>query len=63
MSDEIDITTNNGGNCKISSNIMIYINLLKYHCELLCVIDDWPSTNVRDADATKGQGNRNTNRN
>jgi len=62
MSDEIDITINYGGNCKIPYNIIICTDLLKYHYQLLRVIDDRPSTNVRDTDATKGQRNLNPNR-
>ena len=56
------ITTNNSGNCKISYIATICSDLLKYHHYILCFLDDRSSTDVRDTDATKGQGNVNASR-
>ena len=41
---------------------MICSDLLKYYHYILCFLDDRPSTDVRDTDATKGQGNVNSSR-
>jgi hypothetical protein len=41
---------------------MISSDLLKYYHHILCFIDDRPSTDVRDTDATKGQRNLKPNR-
>ena len=62
MSDKIDITTNEDSNYEIYYNFMICSDLLKYHHHTLCFIDDRPSTDVRDTDATKGQRNLKPNR-
>jgi hypothetical protein len=53
------IITNNDGNCKKSYIVLICSDLLKYHRYILCFLDDRPSTDIRDTDAAKGQGNLN----